>query len=170
MVGDKAVRRFLRSLHGRTSSRRSFFRRAASPAAPSLRSQAFPWVHGVLFAPASSVEFLPDEPASCSYEKPGGRFTARGDTFWGAPLAQSRADSAHVPRRSHHGLVLFARAQYHSTRYWTRHPRHAGLVVVSGGMASRHACWTGLLLLPSALAPRAYKFRWLYFAVDAMFR
>src|SRR5260370_17390003 len=125
MVGDKAVRRFLRSLHGRTSSRRSFFRRAASPAAPSLRSQAFPWVHGVLFAPASGDEFLPDEPASCSYEKPGGRFTALGDTFCGAPLPQSPADSAPLHRGSHHGFFLSPHSQHPSPAYRTRPPCHA---------------------------------------------
>src|SRR5260370_19207048 len=119
MVGDKAVRGFLRSLHGRTSSRRSFFRRAASPAAPSLRSQAFPWVHGVLFAPASGDEFLSDEPASCSYEKPGSRFTARGATFCGAPLAQSSAHPAHVHRGSHHGLVLRPLPHHHSAGHYT---------------------------------------------------
>src|SRR5216684_5135195 len=120
MVGDKAVRRFLRSLHGRTSSRRSFFRRAASPAAPSLRFLAFPWVHGVLFAPASGDEFLSNKPPPRRGKRSRGRFVVGRNYFCWAPLAQSPADSAHFHRGSHHGLVLCARSQHHSTRYWTR--------------------------------------------------
>src|SRR5260370_42627771 len=123
MVGDKAVRGFLRSLHGRTSSRRSFFRRAASPAAPSLRSQAFPWIHGVLFAPASGDEFLSDEPASCSYEKPGGSFAAGRNPFFGAPPAQSPTDSPHLHRGGHRGLTPSAPSRPHSAPSLTRHSR-----------------------------------------------
>src|SRR5258708_34085733 len=113
------VLHFLRQLRRGAVSPGGLLRRAASPAASSLRSQAFPWVHGVLFAPASSAEFLSNKPPPRRGKRSRGRFVVGRNYFCWAPLAQSLADCAHLHRGSHHGLVLCAGSKHVFARAWT---------------------------------------------------
>jgi len=129
----------LSAMHSRAVRRGSCSGRRASAYAPSPNSKSFFWLHGVLPAPAGGPEFLSDKPALWSNRQHSKRFAALRDNFCGPSLAESRAGSAHLRRRSRHGLAFCARAQHHSARHLARHSGNSSLVGVSGRVASCHA-------------------------------
>src|SRR5258707_14319664 len=88
------------------------------------------------------------------------RLAAGRHNFCRASLAESRAGSAHLYRRSRDGLALCARTQHHSARHWARSFGHSGLVGVSGCVASRDARGAWFLNVPSAIRPETYRFKW----------